>query len=205
MKIKIIALILVMVSAFTFCSCGKKSALEPKDVVASFCDRLIAFDFDGMQNYISDGGENLKTAFNNENKLMGTIDDFFAENSKNTTYNISKAKIDEDTAIITVDYKYNDYNIMYREMIASMLLQSFSIDEKDLTDEKLRSLLVKTYKNFEYELPDTVITSAVIFTCVKVNKNNASAWVIKEWDGDIYNIMSQTFTSTVKSIGEPLV
>ncbi len=205
MKIKILALLLSLVSMLTFCSCGKKSASEPKDVIASFCDRLIAFDFDGMQNYISDSGENLKTAFNNQNKLMGTIDDFFAENSKNTTYNISKAEINNDTAIITVDYKYSDYNIMYREMIASMLLQSFSIDEKDLTDEKLRELFIKAFPLFENELPDTVITYAIVFTCVKDNKNNASTWVIKEWSGDIYNIMSQTFTSTVKSIGEPLI
>lgn len=205
MKIKILTFLFVIISVLTFASCSRESVSEPKEVITSFSESLKTFNFDGMQKHISDNGENLKTTFNSQNKLMGAIDDFFAANSKNTTYTITKTEAKDDIAIITVDYKYNDYNIYYRELIADMLLQSFSIDEADLTDEKLQSLLTKVYKYFEYELPDTVKTSTVIFTCIKEIKNNTETWVIKEWSGDIYDIMSQTFTSTVKSIGEPII
>ncbi len=205
MKIKILALLLAIVSALTFYSCGRKSAVEPKDVIASFSDSLKAFDFDGMQKHISSSGENLKTAFNSQNKLMGTIDDFFAKSSKNTTYDITKTEINDDVATITVNFTFSDYNIMYREIIAAMLMQSFSIDEDKLTDEKLKELFIEAFPLFKDELPDTVTTSAIVFTCAKEIRNNADTWVIKEYSGDIFNIMSQTFTTTIKSIGNPLI
>lgn len=203
MKVKLAALFLLAFTLVSLCSCASAKS-DQNGVVIQFCEAMTAFDFDGMQKCVSPSHENIKTAFLSQNKFMDVLFDFFGENIKNTTYKISKTEVNGDTATVTVDFGYGDYNILYREAFASMLMKTLSMPEDKVTAEKMKELLGPSFDEVKGSFPKASAKSAVVFHCVKEDENGSGAWVIKEYDGKLYNIMSQSFTATVTDIGGAL-
>lgn len=199
MKKKLLSIILTAIFVISLVGCS--SSPKPEDVVDTFLKSTQALDIEKMAECMeSDIQDDLKEiTLEDSDESLKDFMDYFRKNASKMTYEIKEAKVDGDSAVVTVDCKYIDgseaLENAFSEVFDEALERAFNGGE--MSESEIQDKLVENLNNYEPE-EDTFSTSTVKIDCIK--KDNK--WYISDFGEDFFNVMFSNYLSAMEESEE---
>ncbi|MBR6353924.1 MAG: DUF4878 domain-containing protein [Oscillospiraceae bacterium] len=187
---KIISIVLALVFVLSISACGAAKTPKPEDTVKEFCEAMKSMDWDKMGS-LCVGDRFNSSSFEEFETSAPFLADYMKENIPKTEYTINAASVDEDTATVTVNFKYINGYLIVREAaqntmqnILGMALTG-AVNEDDLPDV-FNQYMSTAIKDAQENLGNTTKETDVQFTLSKED----GKWMISDFDDEFSTILS---------------
>ncbi|MCI1960263.1 MAG: DUF5105 domain-containing protein [Clostridia bacterium] len=196
MKIKkIFCMFIILALVFSISGCA--GTQKPEDTVSEFLGAAQNFDIEKMKTYINTDDAGDLSKFDSNDESVKDFYDYLKECASKMTYNIKSSDVKDDTATVTVDFKYIDSTPFIQAVIKEVFTQALSsaFSGQEMTDEQTNALFANIIKEQKSKIEDKYVEETIDIKCVKVN----GKWLIDS-DDSLANVLTANFVSVIKNI-----
>lgn len=198
-KISIITIIIGILIVISGCSASEK----PESIVSEFIGGMKGFDLELMASKInpadSNGKEDISNLFeDDEDQFQRYFLDYLKSNAKKIDYKIKETKINEDKAVVSVDFKYVDGGQLFKATFAEYIEEVFSVafSDDEMTDEENSELFLTVMKEQSELIEESFVEKMIDIECIKVDKQ----WYIDKPSEELLDVVM----SNILSVGQEL-
>ncbi len=192
---KIISVFLIIFLVFTVGGCANSP--KPESTVKEFIEAAKKFDFESMAAKVNSSKEKVTDLAKDENdQYQKYFLDYLKSNATKITYTIKDTKIDSNTAVVTVDFKYPNGGPLLKATIAEVFTKAMSLafTGVELTEEETGQMFVAAMQKQQKELAESFTEKTLEIKCSKVDNQ----WYIDEPSDDLLDVIMSNFISVGK-------
>lgn len=197
---KLISFLIIIAVIFTISGCS--SSAKPESTVSGYIEAAKTFDLDKMASKVNPSNtsnkENISDLIKNEeNQFVKYFLEYLKSNAAKITYKIKDTKIDNNTAVVTVDFKYVDGGPLMMATIAEVFTQMIPLafSGVEMTEEQTGQMFVTTMQKQQKTIAETYVEKTIDVKCIKVDNN----WYIDEPSDDLSDVILSNFVSVGKA------
>lgn len=182
---KILSLVLALVMTLSLASCGAEP--KPDGVVTDFCNAMQKFDLVTM-SALMDGADEVteEELAEMEEEIPTEMREYFTTQAGKMTYSITGSEVVEDTATVTVVFKYSDITPIMGVVLGEYIQQAFAMAFTGASDEAMEDLLYSIFNEKVKTVDATTAETTVDFSCVKTEEG----WAITEAGEDAMHVLT---------------
>lgn len=198
---KVISIIVIVSMIFNFSDYSNFSI--PDTAVSEYIESAKLFDLNKMSSKMNpsasmDKDKIIDLEGADENSLEKYILDYLKSNAKKITYKIKDTKIDNDKAVVTVDFKYVNGVPLLKAAMRDAYIQAISrgFTVVEMTDQETSQMLVSSMEKQKENIAESFVEKTIDIKCIKVDNQ----WYIDEPSDDLIDvIMSNLYTAVNQS------
>lgn len=195
-------LIIIAISLSVF---GCSITAKPDSTVSDYIEAAKTFDLEKMASKtnpstISDS-ENISDLIKNEDdQFVKYFMEYFKSNAAKITYKIKDTKIDNSTAVVTVDCKYVDGGPVIMATFAEVFIQMIPLafSGVEMTEEQTGQMFVSEMIKQQEKIPESFLEKTIEVKCIKVDNK----WYIDEPNDELSNVILSNFVSVGKAFAD---
>ncbi|MCR3922797.1 MAG: DUF4352 domain-containing protein [Firmicutes bacterium] len=199
---KLISFFMIMAMVFTITGCSDSA--KPEATVSEFIEAAKVFDFDKMATTINPSN------LNNEKitDLMESDDDqyqkyfldYLKANANKITYTIADVKIDDNTAIVSVDTRYVNGGPLLKATIAEVFTKAIALafTGVEMTEEETSQMFISAMQTQEEVVAESFVEKTIDVKCTKIDNQ----WYIDEPSDELLDVIMSNFISVGKELDD---
>lgn len=199
MKRKFSFMVMMMITIVILAACAKE--VSPESTVTEFIEDMKEFDVEGMALRLSpEEGEFLNMVENEEEEFQKYFIEYMRINAKKIKYEIENTDIQDETAIVSVKFKYIDGGPLVRETLSEYIAQAFSriFIKEEMTEEENIEMLIGIMEEKNQEIEEAFVEKTVDIKCVKINDQ----WYIGSLSKDLLDVGMSNILSVGREFQE---
>lgn len=196
-----LGIVLLMCLVISGCSVGSK----PDKTVTEFIEAVKVFDSNRIASSINPSNTTNKdkvTDISNsdDDKYKKYFLDYIKSNAAKITYKIKGTKIENDSAIVTVDFKYIDGGPLFKATLADFFTKAMqeAFSGVQMTDEDSSNLFITSMQKQRETIPEAFIEKTVDIKCVKVDNK----WYVDEPSDELLDVILSNINSIAKQFNQ---
>lgn len=193
---KLISIIVTGVMILSIVGCGA-TLTSPEDTVKNYFEAAKNLDIKAMAATINPS--NIEDIEETESLLDETDDytkyfmDYFKDNAKKITYEITGSEMDGSSAVVTVDCKYVDSSPILMATIGEAFSQimSVALSGVEMTEKETEEIFMDIMKQQSEILDETFTEATIEIECEEID----GKWYISETSNDLVDVVMSGFIS----------
>lgn len=193
---RIVSTILIFTFVFSLSGCG--AAAKPEDTVNGFLSAAKELNLEEMATYVnSDSAEDL-SQWDSEDDMEQYFLDYLKECASKMTYEIKSTNVTDNTAVVTVDFKYIDSTPLLKAVIGGLFTKALAnaFSGTELTDEQELAMFTDEIQKQKSTISDSYAESTVDINCIKTD----GKWFIRSVSQDLQNVVMANFICAANDI-----
>ena len=201
---KLVSVFMIIALFITIPGCNNLA--KPESTVSDFMEAAKNFDFDTMKtkinptNLSNDENINELTTEDDEDQFEKYFMDYLKANAKKISYKIKDTKINDDTAVVTVDFKYVNGGPIIKATIAEYFAKGLSLvfSGIELTEEETSQIIISEMKEQMTVINESFTEKTVDIKCTKVDNQ----WYIDELSDELLDVVMSNFIAVGKELDD---
>lgn len=180
---------LLCVLVFTVSGCG--AVAKPEDTVSNFLNAAKEFDLEKMSTYVVSENAGKISELDSEDETEQYFLDYLKECASKMSYEIKSSIVTDDSAVVTVNFKYIDSSLLLASVIQEVFSQAIAsaFSGAELTDEQQSAMFTDAIQKYRDSAVDSYIESKVDVNCTKTD----DGWLIDSVNDDLGNVLMSNF------------
>ncbi len=181
------------------------SSAKPETTVKDFIEDGKTFNIEQMASYINpankfDNEEISNLLADDADELQKYILEYLKFNATKITYTINDAKIENDKAIVQVDFKYVDAGLLFKAVIGEYFTQVLPIafSGVELTDDDANQMIITAIKKQREIIDETFIDKTIDIKCIKIDDK----WYIDQPSDEMLDVFMSNLMTLGKEFSE---
>lgn len=198
---KLISFLIITFALCMFSGCGMFQ--KPETTVSEYIKAATAFDLEKMNSKIAPSNATDKKDIsdiieNDEDEYQKYIIDYFKSNAAKITYKIKNTKIDNDSAVVTVDFKYIDGSPLIKASIAEAFskIMPLAFSGVEVSDDESSQFFITAMETQRKTIKEKYTSKTIDIKCVKIDKQ----WYIEKSSDELMDVLTSNFISAGKDI-----
>lgn len=186
---RILSMFLLCVLVFTVSGCG--AVAKPEDTVSNFLNAAKEFDLEKMSTYVVSENAGKISELDSEDETEQYFLDYLKECASKMSYEIKSSIVTDDSAVVTVNFKYIDSSLLLASVIQEVFSQAIAsaFSGAELTDEQQSAMFTDAIQKYRDSAVDSYIESKVDVNCTKTD----DGWLIDSVNDDLGNVLMSNF------------
>jgi hypothetical protein len=192
--------VLIIIGLFFIAGCANSP--KPDSTVSDFIKAAKTFDLVKMASKINPANSANKEKISDlikddkKDQYQKYFLDYIKLNATKITYKIKDTKIDNQTAYVTVDFKYVNGGPLLKATIADVLPKAMSMafTGVEMTEQETSQMFVSAMQKQKESVPESFTEKTIDIKCIKVDNQ----WYIDELSENLLDVIMSNFVSVGK-------
>ncbi len=177
------------------------STNQPELVIKEYCNTLKSYDLEKLETYMVDNTDKVNVDLETDDIFGKSIFSFLEDCASDLKYTIGAVTVNNDTATVSVTFKYLDATLLTQSVIGEYMKQAFALAFSGADESTMEGIFSTIFEEKKEEIELSESTEIVMFNCVKV----ADKWKIDNFsisDSEkLTNIMTCNMNKVFSSLG----
>ncbi|MTV47932.1 DUF4878 domain-containing protein [Heliobacillus mobilis] len=195
--------LLVMVGLFFLAGCSLSP--KPETTVSNFIEAGKKYDTTKMSALVANADANGKAKLSelgNENQYQTYFLDYFKENAGKITYTITNAQVKNNSATVTVNFKFIDGLPLLKATLGNVFTKALAgaFSGVKMTEEETKQMIVTAITKQKETNAESFTDQTIEIKLAKVDDQ----WFIVEPSDELLNVFLSNFNSIGKELGKSM-
>lgn len=198
---KLFSFIIIASVLFALSGCGMSQ--KPNATIAEFIEATKTYDIEKMASKMNPSNSADKQKLSDltkdeKDEFQKYFIDYLKSNATKITYKIKNTKIDNDTAVVTVNFKYVDGAPLIKATVAEVFSKAIPLAFAgvEMSEEEKSQLFVTAMQEQSKTIVEKFAEATIDIKCTKINNQ----WYINEPSEAFWNVITSNFISAGKEI-----
>lgn len=190
---------------------GCANSPKPESTVSNFIDAGKKFDLTQMATMANPTDSNSKEKITkvikddgegSKDQYQKYFLDYFKENAAKITYAVKGSKIENDTATVTVDFKYVNGGPVLKATLGDVFSKALSLafTGVKINDEEMGQMFVSAMQTQKETVKESFVEKSIDIKLTKANNQ----WYIDQPSDELLDVFTSNFVSAGKEINNSM-